>query len=391
MAKHIGISKWKLRAAARYAVAALACVFMLPVIAAASVPTHPHVSTRARRHPVIHENAKYKTVGHARTAHASRSASALKSERTSPHSSNKPGAIASARRRNVKAAATRGRLSSKQSVAQTKIADVSHPGFFPAKKAPLAEQRKAPVAKAQASIAQQVQDSADVDGAAQFAEDQQVAAYAPVREETLRGQLATLLTPLFGSHESLVRQNQRDEQDGLARVQNDEDILRQVKRKTLVPLPVSAGLRVDERLPANRRYTRPWTATFLRDLARAHAAQFDNALQVNSAVRTVQFQKRLMRTNGNAAPAAGDNASSHLMGGTVDLAKRDMSPDELQWMRAWLWTLQQAGKIDVEEEFHQACFHIAVYKSYMPQMPERLLAANTRPRLRPSQALRAEN
>ena len=35
-------------------------------------------------------------------------------------------------------------------------------------------------------------------------------------------------------------------------------------------------------------------------------------------------------------------------------------------MRAWLLPLQQAGKIDVEEEFHQACFHITVYKSYVP-------------------------
>ena len=24
----------------------------------------------------------------------------------------------------------------------------------------------------------------------------------------------------------------------------------------------------------------------------------------------------------------------------------------------------QAGKIDVEEEFHQACFHVSVYRSY---------------------------
>ena len=28
--------------------------------------------------------------------------------------------------------------------------------------------------------------------------------------------------------------------------------------------------------------------------------------------------------------------------------------------------LQTAGKIDVEEEFKQSCFHITVYKSYVP-------------------------
>jgi hypothetical protein len=35
-------------------------------------------------------------------------------------------------------------------------------------------------------------------------------------------------------------------------------------------------------------------------------------------------------------------------------------------MRAHLLPLQNSGKIDVEEEFHQACFHITVYKSYLP-------------------------
>jgi hypothetical protein len=28
--------------------------------------------------------------------------------------------------------------------------------------------------------------------------------------------------------------------------------------------------------------------------------------------------------------------------------------------------LMDAGKVDVEEEFQQACFHISVYPAYMP-------------------------
>ena len=31
--------------------------------------------------------------------------------------------------------------------------------------------------------------------------------------------------------------------------------------------------------------------------------------------------------------------------------------------------LQIVGKIDVEEEFQQTCFHITVYKSYVPEKP----------------------
>ncbi len=35
-------------------------------------------------------------------------------------------------------------------------------------------------------------------------------------------------------------------------------------------------------------------------------------------------------------------------------------------MRAYLQPLIDQGKIDVEEEFQQACFHISVYKAYVP-------------------------
>jgi hypothetical protein len=31
-----------------------------------------------------------------------------------------------------------------------------------------------------------------------------------------------------------------------------------------------------------------------------------------------------------------------------------------------LLSYQNAGVIDVEEEFHQRCFHITVYKNYVP-------------------------
>ena len=87
---------------------------------------------------------------------------------------------------------------------------------------------------------------------------------------------------------------------------------------------------------------------------------------MNSAVRTVAYQRHLLRINGNAAPAEGDVASPHLTGATIDIAKKGLSPSEVGWMRAYLLPLQAAGKIDVEEEFEQACFHITVYKDYAP-------------------------
>lgn len=173
--------------------------------------------------------------------------------------------------------------------------------------------------------------------------------------------------PLKGSHESLVRQNVRSEEEGLTRIQDDADLLAMRRAGELVALPASAALVVDERLPANRRYCRTWTAQFLSDLSRVHYGRFHRSLQVNSAVRTVEYQRHLELVNGNAAPAEGEDASPHLTGGTIDIAKKGLSMEEVGWMRAYLAPLQAAGKIDVEEEFYQACFHITVYRSYRPE------------------------
>jgi hypothetical protein len=78
-----------------------------------------------------------------------------------------------------------------------------------------------------------------------------------------------------------------------------------------------------------------------------------------------------MLVNGNAAPAEGDIVSPHLTGATVDIAKDGLSRREMAWMRSHLLDLELTGKIDVEEEFLQSCFHITVYRSYTPQRPVR--------------------
>jgi hypothetical protein len=181
--------------------------------------------------------------------------------------------------------------------------------------------------------------------------------------------------PLRGSHEILVRQNVVADRDGLDRIQDDNDLVRMRAARMLVSIPVSNALDVDDRLPANRRYTRPWTAQFLATLARAHYARFHTSLQVNSAVRTVEFQQKLQRTNGNAAPAEGETASPHLTGQAIDLAKHGLSMTEIAWLRGYLLPLSQQGRIDVEEEFQQACFHISVYKKYIPSTPKREIAS----------------
>ncbi len=181
---------------------------------------------------------------------------------------------------------------------------------------------------------------------------------------------------LKGSHEILLHQNAMADQEGLERVRDDEHLERLRAAKQLVAVPEGPGLLVDERLPLNRRYCRPWTAQFLAELSRAHYARFHTPLQVNSAVRTVEFQQRLMLTNGNAAPPTGETASPHLTGQAVDLAKHGLSMTEIAWLRGYLLPLVQEGKVDVEEEFQQSCFHISVYKSYLPEAaPQREMPA----------------
>lgn len=187
---------------------------------------------------------------------------------------------------------------------------------------------------------------------------------ATIDEVPLTRAKLALIPPLRGSHESLVRQNVRAEAEGLERIEDDTDLNRLVRARELVGIPVSAGLVVNPSMEANRRYCRPWTSRFLSELAAAHYSRFKRPLQVNSAVRTVEYQRHLMRTNGNAAPAEGDIASPHLTGATIDIGKKGLSISEIGWLRAYLLPLQQAGRIDVEEEFQQACFHISVYKSY---------------------------
>jgi hypothetical protein len=156
------------------------------------------------------------------------------------------------------------------------------------------------------------------------------------------------------------------EADGLERILDDADLEDRIASGSLIPVPSSSGLHVNSDLPDNRRYCRPWTAKFLSDLARAHSARFSgSALEVTSAVRTVEYQRKLRMINGNAAAADGDIASPHLTGGTIDIAKQGLSAREIGWLRSWLIPLEQAGKIDVEEEFRQSCFHISVYKSYI--------------------------
>jgi hypothetical protein len=177
--------------------------------------------------------------------------------------------------------------------------------------------------------------------------------------------------PLKGTHEILVHQNTMADDEGLQRIQDDDDLRRLRAAHLLVDFPETAGLHINPELAANRRCARLWTVRFAAEIGQAYYARFHEPLQLNSAVRTVAYQLRLQRTNGNAAAINGEAASPHLTGQAMDLGKRGMTLAQIAWMRAYLLPMMQAGKIDVEEEFQQACFHISVYRAYLPGNPTR--------------------
>jgi len=169
-------------------------------------------------------------------------------------------------------------------------------------------------------------------------------------------------SPVKGSRESLLRQNERTEE--LERIEDEEQLFELTQAGALVELPHDRYAVAAGNLPEERRYCRPWTRSFLEDFARDYYEEFKQPLIVTSAVRTVAVQKKLRRRNRNAADIDGDLASPHLTGATLDIGKRGMTKKQLKWIRDYLLEQQNRGVIDVAEEFRQRVFHITVYEDY---------------------------
>lgn len=195
-----------------------------------------------------------------------------------------------------------------------------------------------------------------------------------------RSHLRRLLwNPVFRpSRDSLLRQNQEIDRLELPRIQNQAELDELIARQELVPIVASQTLRFDPRLDPDRRYCRPWTRDFLDDLSAAYYKQFHTSIQVNSAVRTVQVQKKLRRHNRNAAPEKGEIASSHLAGITVDIQRRGMTKQQVAWMEQYLMPLKDEGFVEPEEERHQWVFHVAVSGRYA-ELRESKLSAGDQP------------
>jgi len=169
---------------------------------------------------------------------------------------------------------------------------------------------------------------------------------------------------LRGSRDSLLKQNSEIDQAGLQRIEDDVQLQQLEERGVLVPIQETQYLVVNPSLKENRRYARPWAAQFVDDLSREFYEKFHKSIEVNSAVRTAEQQRKLMRHNHNAAPAEGEVASSHLAGTTIDIAKRGLTRKQHKWIADYLAEMKKQDVIEPEEERRQACFHVMVSQRY---------------------------
>ena len=171
-----------------------------------------------------------------------------------------------------------------------------------------------------------------------------------------------------GSHELLVQQNVKLDQDQIQRMNSEYDLVKSEMSEDLVPVNETNALKIEDNLLDNRRYCRPWTRDFLQDLSQAYYDEFHAPLQVNSLVRTADQQAYLRRHNRFAAPAFGDTASTHLAGVAVDLSRRGLTNTQYQWIRGYLQPLQQKGMVDPIEE-RQPVLHVVVFEKYSGKPP----------------------
>ena len=198
--------------------------------------------------------------------------------------------------------------------------------------------------------------------------------YTATRHHRARVRRVAWNPVLRGSMDSMVRQNEEIDRLQLPRIADNDQLLELERTQELIPIQESRALRINPSLQADKKYCRPWCNQFLQDMSEAYFKEFHAPLQVNSAVRTMEQQQKLRRSNRNAAPEVGEHASSHLAGITVDLAKRGLTRAQHAWIETYLKNLRDQGLVEAAEERRQACFHVMVSDRYTEWREANMLA-----------------
>ena len=173
---------------------------------------------------------------------------------------------------------------------------------------------------------------------------------------------------LRGSKESLLKQRRMIKHLRLPIIRNNTQLGQMIVQRELYELPREGETfcldpKIGECDPMHAHLYRtasPLVVKFLGTLSRDFFNRFGGKrLKVTSLVRTVEYQKKLQRRNRNAAKIS---HSAHLTGAAIDISYKEMTAEEMNWMRNRLTLLERERIIEATEERFQACFHIMVFK-----------------------------
>jgi hypothetical protein len=165
---------------------------------------------------------------------------------------------------------------------------------------------------------------------------------------------------LFSTAGSLLAQNAEADRQHLPRIQNKEELAELINDGELAPLVSLPALYIK---PKNEHaYLRPWAASEAFCIAQLFYNENHKQLVLTSAVRTVKEQKALGRHNHNAAPPSGPLASVHMTGIAFDIGRSGLTQAQQRWLEWRLFYLQSIGKVIVEEEYREPCFHVVALK-----------------------------
>lgn len=171
---------------------------------------------------------------------------------------------------------------------------------------------------------------------------------------------------LKGSRKFLALQNAKIDELCIRRVADDHDLAELIQSGELVPIITGEMIAIDKRLDPKWRYVHPYVNQFLTDLISsdlyaAYFKKFHKPIWITSAVRTVEYQKRLQKINRNAAAPLGPLASLHTAGVAIDIGKKKLGVSGAHFMRRYLCSLKKTRFIEVVEERYQAVFHVVVF------------------------------
>jgi uncharacterized protein DUF5715 len=153
---------------------------------------------------------------------------------------------------------------------------------------------------------------------------------------------------LYGSHESLVRQNLVAQQHDYAYLRTTQDVVQSVGSGVLVAVHGNDDFQLaggEVSFP----YARPEVKTFLEQLSSAYHAACGEPLVVTSLVRPISRQPW------NASPI-----SVHPTGMAVDLRRSDRHGCR-QWLESTLLALESEGMIEAIRERWPPHYHVAVF------------------------------